>query len=67
MYAGAILLLLATPLALGSWWGLILVIPAIGGIAWRLIDEERFSCATLPATTRTAMRRRIGSCPWCGE
>jgi protein-S-isoprenylcysteine O-methyltransferase Ste14 len=42
MYAGALLLLAATPLALGSWWGLILLIPAIAGIIWRLIDEERF-------------------------
>jgi protein-S-isoprenylcysteine O-methyltransferase Ste14 len=42
MYAGALLLLLATPLALGSWWGLILLVPAIAGIVWRLIDEERF-------------------------
>ena len=42
MYAGALLLLLATPPALGSWWGLILVIPVIGGIALQLLDEERF-------------------------
>lgn len=42
MYAGALLLLLATPAALGSWWGLILFVPAAAGIVWRLLDEERF-------------------------
>ena len=48
MYAGAVLLLLATPLALGSWWGLILVVPAIAGIALRILDEERFLVRNLP-------------------
>ncbi|MBV8716033.1 MAG: hypothetical protein JOZ65_13300, partial [Chloroflexi bacterium] len=27
MYAGALLMLLATPLALGSWWGLLAFVP----------------------------------------
>ncbi len=48
MYAGAALLLFATPVALGSWWGLVLVIPALAGIAWRLIDEETFLVKNLP-------------------
>src|SRR6266478_9063453 len=39
MYAGALVMLIGTPLALGSWWGLfalLLISPAI----WRLLDEE---------------------------
>jgi protein-S-isoprenylcysteine O-methyltransferase Ste14 len=42
MYAAAILMLLGIPLALGSWWGLLTIVPNITGIAWRLLDEEQF-------------------------
>jgi protein-S-isoprenylcysteine O-methyltransferase Ste14 len=42
MYSGALLMFGATPLALGSYWGLLLVIPLAAVLAWRLIDEEQF-------------------------
>ena len=42
MYAGSFLYLLATPLALGSWWGLLAVAGIAPFLAWRLFDEERF-------------------------
>jgi protein-S-isoprenylcysteine O-methyltransferase Ste14 len=42
MYVGAILVFLGAPLALGSWWGLLLTPIVIGGFAWRLSDEERY-------------------------
>lgn len=42
MYAGAILLILGTPLALGSGWGLLLCVPMVAVIVWRLIDEENY-------------------------
>ena len=48
MYAGALLLFAGTPLALGSWWGLILAVLAIGGVVWRLLDEEEFLIRRLP-------------------
>src|SRR5262245_30860045 len=48
MYASASLYLVGTPLALGSYWGLV-VIPAIMPfLIWRLFDEERFLAANLP-------------------
>ena len=31
-----------TPLALGSWWGLIVFIPMTLVIVWRFLDEEKF-------------------------
>jgi protein-S-isoprenylcysteine O-methyltransferase Ste14 len=34
-------LLLGTPLALGSWWGLLMFMPMAVTIAWRARDEER--------------------------
>jgi len=42
LYSGALLLLFCTPLALGSYWTLLLVIPMVAVLAWRLLDEERF-------------------------
>jgi protein-S-isoprenylcysteine O-methyltransferase Ste14 len=48
MYAGALLLLAATPIALGSWWGLLLFAPICLVIVWRLLDEERFLTTDLP-------------------
>jgi protein-S-isoprenylcysteine O-methyltransferase Ste14 len=47
MYAGAFLLLLATPLALGSWVSIPLPIPVILVIIARLLDEEKFLSANL--------------------
>jgi protein-S-isoprenylcysteine O-methyltransferase Ste14 len=48
MYAGAILVFVGMPLALGSWWGLLFVPLFVAGFAWRLLDEERFLGANLP-------------------
>ena len=41
MYAGAILYLIGTPLALGSYWGLLVVALMLPILIWRLVDEER--------------------------
>ncbi len=42
MYAGAMLYLVGTPLALGSYWGLLAVAAMVPFLIWRLYDEERF-------------------------
>lgn len=48
MYSGAILMFLATPLALGSWWALIPAIALSAMIVVRLLDEEIFLAINLP-------------------
>jgi protein-S-isoprenylcysteine O-methyltransferase Ste14 len=48
MYVGALLCLFGTPLALGSWWGLVPVGVIAGLIAWRLLDEEKYLDRNLP-------------------
>jgi protein-S-isoprenylcysteine O-methyltransferase Ste14 len=40
MYAGAFIMLIGVPIALGSFWGLLTIIPLISVIIWRLLDEE---------------------------
>lgn len=47
MYAGVVLLVLATPVALGSWFALSLVPPFVAAIAARLLDEEQYLAAHL--------------------
>jgi protein-S-isoprenylcysteine O-methyltransferase Ste14 len=42
MYLGALVMLLGVPPSLGSWWGLLTIIPMTVVIVWRLLDEERF-------------------------
>ena len=48
MYSGAIVMLLGVPLALGSWWALLTLIPFTLVILWRLLDEEKFLARNLP-------------------
>jgi protein-S-isoprenylcysteine O-methyltransferase Ste14 len=48
MYAGALLMLAGAPLALGSWWALVLLVPMTTVIVARLLDEERMLTAHLP-------------------
>jgi protein-S-isoprenylcysteine O-methyltransferase Ste14 len=49
MYATALVMLLGIPLALGSWWGVLIVIAIVPALVWRLTDEERFLLQNLPA------------------
>ena len=42
MYTAAIILYVATPLALASWWGLVPASLLVAVIVWRLIDEEAY-------------------------
>ncbi len=48
MYSGALIMFGFTPLALGSYWGLVFVPLLAAVLAWRLLDEERFLARNLP-------------------
>ena len=48
MYAGALVMLLGMPIALGSWWGALVIVAMLPALIWRLIDEERFLARNLP-------------------
>jgi protein-S-isoprenylcysteine O-methyltransferase Ste14 len=41
MYVGALVMSFGTPLALGSYWGLLVVVAAVLVFAARIVDEER--------------------------
>jgi protein-S-isoprenylcysteine O-methyltransferase Ste14 len=48
MYAGGLVMLLGVPIALGSWWGLLVIVAMIPALIWRLLDEEKFLARNLP-------------------
>jgi protein-S-isoprenylcysteine O-methyltransferase Ste14 len=58
MYAGSLLYLVATPLALGSWWGLLAAAGLAPFLWWRLVDEERFLKQNLPGYADYCLKLR---------
>ena len=66
MYVGGVVMLVGTPPALGSWWGLFAIIPITLAIVWRLLDEERFLAKNLPgyAEYRETVRHRLVPFLW---
>jgi protein-S-isoprenylcysteine O-methyltransferase Ste14 len=66
MYAGALVMLIGIPLALGSWWGLFGLFLILPVLVWRLIDEERFLRQNLPgyADYQTKVKYRLVPFVW---
>ena len=67
MYTGNVVLMLGIPLALGSYWGLFLLMPGVLVLVLRIRDEEEPARAgTQPATGITPNGCTTGCCPTCG-
>jgi len=64
MYAGALVMLCGTPLALGSGWGLLLMVPMTLVIILRLLDEERFLAKHLTGYMEYCQRVRYRLVPY---
>ena len=47
MYVGALVMLVGVPLALGSLWGLVAIVPMVAVLVARLLDEEKFLAKNL--------------------
>jgi protein-S-isoprenylcysteine O-methyltransferase Ste14 len=58
-YAGAFIYLLGMPLALGSYWGLLVLVPMMAAIIFRLFDEEKLLASQLPGYAE--YRRKVPS------
>jgi protein-S-isoprenylcysteine O-methyltransferase Ste14 len=48
MYAAGLVLLCGIPIALGSWWGVLVFAAILPPLLWRLFDEEKFLAKNLP-------------------
>jgi protein-S-isoprenylcysteine O-methyltransferase Ste14 len=66
MYAGALVMLIGIPLALGSWWGLLALLLILPVLIWRLLDEERFLRENLSgyADYQTQVKYRLVPFVW---
>ncbi len=66
MYASASLYLIGTPLALGSYWGLLGLAIILPALIWRLLDEEKLLAKSLPGYTeyQQKVRRRLLPFVW---
>jgi protein-S-isoprenylcysteine O-methyltransferase Ste14 len=63
MYAGALVMLAGIPIALGSWWGLFIIVAVIPAVIWRLLDEEKFLARNLPGYVEYQNRVRYRLIP----
>lgn len=66
LYSGALIILFGIPLALGSWWGMLVGLPVTAAIVWRLLDEEEFLLRELPgyAQYREKVKQRLVPHVW---
>ncbi|HEX5143134.1 MAG TPA: isoprenylcysteine carboxylmethyltransferase family protein [Mycobacterium sp.] len=61
MYVGALIMMIGTPLALDSYWGLAVMLPSLAVLAARILDEEKMLTGDLPgyAEYRQRVRYRL--------
>jgi protein-S-isoprenylcysteine O-methyltransferase Ste14 len=66
MYAGALIMLVGMPIALGSWWGVLIVVAMLPALIWRLFDEEKFLARNLPGYVeyQNSVRYRLIPMVW---
>ena len=66
MYTANVIMLVGLPLALGSYWALVFVIPGVGVLASRIRDEERLLRDELPGYREytTTVRHRLVPLVW---
>jgi len=64
MYAGALIFFFGVPLALGSYWGLVVLGVITPFLIWRLFDEERFLARNLAGYTEYQQRVKYRLVPF---
>jgi protein-S-isoprenylcysteine O-methyltransferase Ste14 len=66
MYTGNVIMMVGLPLALGSYWGLVFVLPGLAVLAWRIRDEETLLREELAGYREYTqqVRYRLVPCMW---
>ena len=64
MYAATLWLFVGVPLALGSWWTIVLIVPFLPILLWRLLDEERILRRDLPGYIEYTQKVRYRLVPY---
>jgi protein-S-isoprenylcysteine O-methyltransferase Ste14 len=63
MYVGNVIMMIGIPVALGSYWGLLFVIPGAFVLILRILDEEKLLIRELPGYPEYAQRVRYRLVP----
>jgi len=63
-YVGDLTLALGIPLALGTWWGLVIVALMIPAMVWKIQDEEKLLKKGLPGYTEYTKKVRYRLVPY---
>ncbi|OBH03031.1 MULTISPECIES: isoprenylcysteine carboxylmethyltransferase family protein [unclassified Mycobacterium] len=63
MYVGSVIMMVGIPLALGSYWGLLFVIPGVAALVLRILDEEELLTRDLPGYREYAQHVRYRLVP----
>jgi protein-S-isoprenylcysteine O-methyltransferase Ste14 len=64
MYVGTLVVVIGIPLALGSYWGLLFVIPNLAVIVFRILDEEKLLTQELAGYPEYTQRVRYRLMPY---
>jgi protein-S-isoprenylcysteine O-methyltransferase Ste14 len=64
MYVGNVIMMVGIPLALGSYWGLLLVIPGVLALVFRILDEETLLTQELTGYREYRQRVRYRLMPY---
>jgi protein-S-isoprenylcysteine O-methyltransferase Ste14 len=64
MYAGVLVMMAGVPIALGSWWGLVVLVVVVPGLIWRILDEEKLLKKELPGYGEYARKVRYRLVPY---
>ena len=64
MYVGNLIMMIGIPLALGSYWGLLFVLPSQAVIVFRILDEEKLLTQELAGYSEYAQQVRYRLVPY---
>jgi protein-S-isoprenylcysteine O-methyltransferase Ste14 len=64
MYVGDVILMVGIPLALGSYWGLVFVVPSVAALVFRILDEEKMLNQELAGYSEYAQQVRYRLMPY---
>jgi protein-S-isoprenylcysteine O-methyltransferase Ste14 len=63
MYVGNVIMMVGMPLALGSYWGLVFVVPGVAALVFRILDEEKLLTQELAGYREYTQRVRYRLVP----
>jgi len=64
MYGGVLVMMAGVPLALGSWWGLLVLVIVVPALVWRILDEEKLLKKDLPGYNYYVLKVRYRLVPY---